>query len=89
MPYCDCVLLLLSPTSTSSLPSPPPVPPRSSCLPSSLPQFDTLLGDLTVREMLLYTAELKRPTSEPLADKRDAVRQEIQRVCVCTRCDVC
>ena len=33
-------------------------------------QFDTLLGDLTVREMLTYTAELKRPTSEPLADKK-------------------
>ncbi|PNH05918.1 ABC transporter G family member 18 [Tetrabaena socialis] len=33
-------------------------------------QFDTLLGELTVREMLLYTAELKRPTSEPLEEKR-------------------
>lgn len=24
-------------------------------------QFDTLVGTLTVRDMLLYTAELKRP----------------------------
>ncbi|PNH05921.1 ABC transporter G family member 18 [Tetrabaena socialis] len=36
-------------------------------------QFDTLLGELTVREMLLYTAELKRPTSEPLEEKRREV----------------
>lgn len=36
-------------------------------------QFDTLLGDLTVREMFMYTAELKRPMEEPLADKRREV----------------
>ncbi len=36
-------------------------------------QFDTLLGDLTVREMLLYTAELKRPTSESLESKKEKV----------------
>jgi ATP-binding cassette, subfamily G (WHITE), member 2 len=30
-------------------------------------QFDTLLGMLTVEEMLMYTAELKRPVSEPAA----------------------
>ena len=31
-------------------------------------QFDTLLAELTVREMLMYTAELKRPVkvSHPL-----------------------
>ena len=38
-------------------------------------QFDTLLGILTVEEMLLYTAELKRPMSEPLASKKAAVEQ--------------
>ncbi|GLC40038.1 hypothetical protein PLESTB_001517500 [Pleodorina starrii] len=35
-------------------------------------QFDTLLPILTVREMLLYTAELKRPVSEPLVAKTRA-----------------
>jgi hypothetical protein len=36
-------------------------------------QFDTLLGILTVYEMLLYTAELKRPWQEPLERKKHAV----------------
>lgn len=36
-------------------------------------QFDTLLGILTVEEMLLYTAELKRPIKESLQSKREAV----------------
>lgn len=36
-------------------------------------QFDTLLPILTVEEMLMYTAELKRPRSESRADKRAAV----------------
>lgn len=36
-------------------------------------QFDTLLDVLTVEEMLLYTAELKRPLSEPWAEKKSAV----------------
>ncbi|PNH11015.1 ABC transporter G family member 2 [Tetrabaena socialis] len=36
-------------------------------------QFDTLLPILTVREMLRYTSELKRPLSEPLASKQAAV----------------
>ena len=30
-------------------------------------QFDTLLPELTVTEMLMYTAELKRKRREPLA----------------------
>ena len=30
-------------------------------------QFDTLLPELTVTEMLMYTAELKRKRKEPLA----------------------
>lgn len=34
---------------------------------------DTLVDTLSVAEMLLYTAELKRPMSEPLASKRQAV----------------
>eukprot|EP00775_Hariotina_reticulata_P005937 gene5937-6176_t len=36
-------------------------------------QFDTLLPILTVEEMLMYTAELKRPLSEPLKAKQAAV----------------
>lgn len=36
-------------------------------------QFDTLVPSLTVFEMLMYTAELKRPVSEPYASKRAAV----------------
>ena len=36
-------------------------------------QFDTLLGTLTVREMLLYTAELKRPRQEAFVSKAEAV----------------
>jgi ABC-type multidrug transport system ATPase subunit len=38
-------------------------------------QFDTLIGQLTVQEMLLYTAELKRSKDEPLSEKRMAVDQ--------------
>jgi len=40
-------------------------------------QFDTLLGILTVEEMLLYTAELKRSMNEPLSSKRQAVDEII------------
>ncbi|KAG2450267.1 hypothetical protein HYH02_004778 [Chlamydomonas schloesseri] len=43
-------------------------------------QFDTLLGSLTVYEMLLYTAELKRPTSEPLEEKKAAVEELLTRL---------
>ena len=38
-------------------------------------QFDTLIGILTVEEMLMYTAELKRSIKEPLSSKRAAVDQ--------------
>jgi ATP-binding cassette subfamily G (WHITE) protein 2 len=38
-------------------------------------QFDTLLGILTVEEMLLYTAEMKRPITESLASKQNAVEE--------------
>eukprot|EP00882_Tetradesmus_deserticola_P013904 GHRQ01014769.1.p1 GENE.GHRQ01014769.1~~GHRQ01014769.1.p1 ORF type:complete len:358 (+),score=157.31 GHRQ01014769.1:271-1344(+) len=43
-------------------------------------QFDTLLPILTVEEMLLYTAELKRPRTEPLADKKAAVAQLLEKL---------
>ena len=36
-------------------------------------QFDTLLPILTVEEMMLYTAELKRPMSESIESKKKAV----------------
>ena len=38
-------------------------------------QFDTLVAALTAREMLLYTAELKRPMHESLQSKESAVDQ--------------
>lgn len=38
-------------------------------------QFDTLLDILTVEEMLMYTAELKRPISQPAAEKQAAVEE--------------
>ncbi|KAK9906864.1 hypothetical protein WJX75_009364 [Coccomyxa subellipsoidea] len=41
-------------------------------------QFDTLLPELTVREMLLYTAELKCEMSEPLSKKRARVDQLLE-----------
>lgn len=44
------------------------------------PQFDTLLGELTVREMLMYTAELKRPSEESLASKRAAVDRLLSKL---------
>ncbi|KAL4421764.1 hypothetical protein ABPG77_009747 [Micractinium sp. CCAP 211/92] len=40
-------------------------------------QFDTLLGTLTVEEMLMYTADLKRPVSQSRADKQAAVDELI------------
>lgn len=41
-------------------------------------QFDTLLPTLTVEQMLLYTAELKRPLDEPMSVKKQAVDDVIQ-----------
>ena len=52
-------------------------------------QFDTLIPILTVEEMLMYTAELKRPRSEPAAEKRAAVEVRppatgrTEQLCVC------
>ncbi|EFJ44628.1 hypothetical protein VOLCADRAFT_95021 [Volvox carteri f. nagariensis] len=48
-------------------------------------QFDTLLGILTVYEMLLYTAELKRPVSEPLESKKRAVEDLLDKLAL-SRC---
>ncbi|KAK9867775.1 hypothetical protein WJX84_007302 [Apatococcus fuscideae] len=41
-------------------------------------QFDTLVDNLTVREMLMYTAELKLPMSQSLAEKRARVTSIIE-----------
>lgn len=41
---------------------------------------DTLLPTLTVEEMLMYTAELKRPISEPLSEKKAAVDELIDKL---------
>ncbi len=43
-------------------------------------QFDTLIPTLTVGEMLLYTAELKRSISEPLSSKQEAVDELLKRL---------
>jgi ATP-binding cassette, subfamily G (WHITE), member 2 len=48
-------------------------------------QSDTLLDILTVDEMLMYTAELKRSISEPESSKRAAV-EEILDVLALTQC---
>jgi len=48
-------------------------------------QFDTLLPMLTVEEMLMYTAELKRPVGESRADKKAAVEQLLQKLAL-TEC---
>lgn len=40
-------------------------------------QFDTLLGILTVEEMLMYTAELKRPITQSHSHKKAAVDELI------------
>ena len=41
---------------------------------------DTLLDNLTVEEMLMYTAELKCPMSESLASKREKVGSIIDQL---------
>lgn len=43
-------------------------------------QFDTLIPSLTVYEMLLYTAELKRNRKEPLESKKEAVEQVLHKL---------
>jgi ABC-type multidrug transport system ATPase subunit len=41
---------------------------------------DTLLPMLTVEEMLLYTADLKRPWRQPLCEKRGDVEKLLDRL---------
>lgn len=41
---------------------------------------DTLLDNLTVREMLMYTAEMKNPQSQPLAEKAVKVDQVLSQL---------
>lgn len=41
-------------------------------------QFDTLIDILTVEEMLMYTAELKRPIDQPRQVKKNAVEELLQ-----------
>ena len=41
---------------------------------------DTLLGNLTVYEMLAYTAELKNPMHEPFEQKAAKVEQVLQQL---------
>eukprot|EP00798_Chlamydomonas_sp_ICE-L_P008106 gene8106-1352_t len=43
-------------------------------------QFDTLLGMLTVEEMLMYTAEMKRPASESVQSKKAAVALVLKKL---------
>jgi ABC-type multidrug transport system ATPase subunit len=43
-------------------------------------QFDTLVGELTVRQMLMYTAELRLPTTVPTKDKVARVDETIARL---------
>ena len=43
-------------------------------------QFDTLVDNLTVREMLKYTAMMKLPTSKPTSEKYDAVERIIEKL---------
>ena len=43
-------------------------------------QFDTLLDILTVREMLLYTAEMKRPVKEKLSEKVKIVDHFVEKL---------
>ncbi|KAK9845354.1 hypothetical protein WJX81_004187 [Elliptochloris bilobata] len=50
-------------------------------------QFDTMLPELSVREMLLYTAELKCALSEPLAGKRQRVAALLERLALQTCAD--
>eukprot|EP00210_Caulerpa_lentillifera_P006026 g5759.t1 len=43
-------------------------------------QFDTLLESLTVKEMLIYTAELKKPIDEPFDKKLESVDTLIKKL---------
>ncbi|KAK9808027.1 hypothetical protein WJX73_006051 [Symbiochloris irregularis] len=51
-------------------------------------QFDTLLDSLTVREMLLYTAELKDPSNVPFREKAARVDAVLSRLALWSCRDV-
>jgi len=64
-------------------PRPLPAPcqtPHPPTIAGYVEQTDTLIPTLTVYEMLMYTAELKRPREEPLESKRAAVDALIERL---------
>lgn len=52
----------------------------ANCVPWCLVHADTLLPILTVEEMLLYTAELKRPRQIPLSEKQAAVEELLDKL---------
>lgn len=43
-------------------------------------QFDTLIGELTVRDMLMYTAQLRLPVSMSMEDKTARVTEVLDRL---------
>lgn len=43
-------------------------------------QFDTLLGNLTVRENLMYTAELKARVDLPFPEKKERVERSLKQL---------
>jgi ABC-type multidrug transport system ATPase subunit len=43
-------------------------------------QFDTLIGEFTVEQMLMYTAELKMPAATPYAEKQQRVNDIIENL---------
>ena len=53
------------------------LPPTDSASPHLPAPADTLLDILTVEEMLMYTAELKRPISQSREQKQAAVEELI------------
>ena len=55
-----------------------------SLSPGCLVLSDTLLDILTVQELLMYTAELKRPVSEPLEKKKQEVDKLISKLALDT-----
>lgn len=48
---------------------------------------DTLLDMLSVREMLMYTAELKRDKKEPASEKQRVVQEWIEKLALTTCAD--
>jgi ATP-binding cassette subfamily G (WHITE) protein 2 len=51
-------------------------------------QFDTLIGELTVRDMLMYTAQLRLPVSMATAAKRARVQEVIDGLALGTCAEV-